>query len=59
MANKALATTFMDGLTVQVEVLSAPSATGLCKVDFNGRTLARHVDRLAPVTEEAKRLIGR
>jgi hypothetical protein len=44
---------------VTVDVLSGPSSTGLCKVVFEGRVLARHVDRLTPVDDEAAKFLGK
>lgn len=56
----ALATTFMDGLTIQVEVLEAPRAsTGLVKCQFHERRVIRHKDLLTPVNQEAAVLLGK
>lgn len=52
---KALASTFhpITGDTVEVEVLSVPSDTGLVKVSLDGKALVRHVDRLSPSNDLA------
>ena len=53
MENKPLATTFNDGETIEVIILSKPSSTGLCKLDYNGRTIVRHINRIYPINQEA------
>lgn len=42
---------------VEAELLSGPGSTGLCKVRVGERVLARHVDRLEPLDEDAKTLL--
>lgn len=45
--------------TVEVEILSGPTSTGLFIVTDGTRKMARHRDRLEPLDEEAKGVIGR
>lgn len=55
---KALARTFIDDThQITVEVLTGPSLTGLCKVAYGDRLIARHIDRLDPITTAAKELL--
>ena len=49
--------TFDDDHMAEAELLSAPGVTGLCKVKIGDRTLARHVDRLEPLDDEARKLL--
>jgi len=60
MANsKAIAETSVDGQVVQVEILTIPSSTGLCKVlCLDGSTIVRHVDRLTPKNVEAENMFA-
>lgn len=52
-----LAKTFYDeNATIEVEIISI-SSTGLCKVQYGDRVLARHKDRLVPMNDEAKELL--
>jgi len=53
----AQAKTFLDGNTVTVDIVGGPFSTGLCKVMFEDKQLARHVDRLTPINEEARKLL--
>lgn len=56
----AKAKTFDDYRTVVVEILAKPSSTGLCKVQMpDGRVVARHKDRLDPLDDDARDLLGR
>ncbi len=56
----ALATTFDgDGETIEVEIISAPNAVGLCKALHNGSKIVRHKDRLSAVNDEARSLLGK
>lgn len=56
---KPMAKTFFDEEQVEVEVLSKPSSTGLCKCKFGEKTFARNVVQLDPMNEEAKKLLGK
>lgn len=51
------AKTFDDDKTVEVEVLTAPSSTGLCKVKVGERQLVRHRNQLEPLDDEARELL--
>jgi len=44
---------------LEVEILSPPSATGLVKVRCEGKVFVRHKNRLDPMDEEAKEILGR
>lgn len=56
----ARAETFQDDETeVEVEILSTPTSTGLCKVRLGEKILVRHRDRLRPLDEEAKRILSK
>ncbi len=44
--------------TITVEILSGPSATGLCKVADANRTYVRHIDRLDPIDDDARELFA-
>jgi hypothetical protein len=53
-----LARTFYDEDTnIEVKIISV-SKTGLCKVQYGKRVLARHKDRLVPLNEAARELLG-
>lgn len=52
-----LAHTFDDDKRIAVAVISM-SPGGLCKVlTFDGRTLARHKDRLDPINSTARKML--
>lgn len=54
------ARTFIDDRnTIEVDVVVGPSSTGLCKVAYGSRILVRHKDRLEPLNEEARRMLGK
>lgn len=53
----ALVQTFQDDTRITAILLSGPSSTGLCKIDYNGKTMVRHVDRLEAINEEAAQLL--
>ena len=48
---------------IQVEVLSAPTKAGLCKVraidNAGSIPVARHVNRLRPLNDAARKLLGK
>ncbi len=44
--------------TIEVEILTGPSSTGLCKVADSTRTYVRHIDRLTPLDDEARELFA-
>jgi len=51
---KALTFGLDEHETVEVEILSGPTSTGLFIVTDGTRKMARHRDRLDPVDEEAR-----
>lgn len=53
------AVTFDDNRQIEVQILSKPSSTGLCKVKHGARTLVRHRTQLSPIDKEAKELLGK
>lgn len=53
------ARTHDDDRIVEVEITSAPNKNKLCKVLAGERTLVRHVDRLEPLEEEARKILGK
>ena len=57
MTATAQALTFLDNKTVTVDIVGGPFSTGLCKVMFGNQFLARHVDRLTPINDEARKLL--
>jgi hypothetical protein len=57
----ALASTFNITVLVTVEVLSGPTATGLCRVcmpEDRRRVFIRHLDYLTPLNDEARKMLG-
>lgn len=55
------AKTFLeDSHEIEVDIVLGPSATtGLCKVAYGSRILVRHRNRLTPMDEEARKLLGK
>lgn len=53
------AKTFDDDRQIEVEIVSGPSSTGLCRVVHGQRALARHVNQLEPLDDEARKLLGK
>ena len=54
----ARAETFLDDKTIEVEIVTDPTVYGLCKVKTKeGKFLARHVDRLEPLDDEARAIV--
>lgn len=51
------AKTFDDDKTVEVEVLTPPTSTGLCKVKVGDRQLVRHRNHLEPLDDETRELL--
>lgn len=48
-----------ENTEIEAEIVSGPSPTGLFIINDGTRKMVRHRDRLAPIDEEAKRLLGR
>jgi hypothetical protein len=55
---KALTFGVDDEGNIEVEILSGPTSTGLFIVTDGKRKMARHRDRLLPLDDEAKGVIG-
>ena len=47
-----------DGEIITVEVKNKPNVNGLVLLNYNGKKLVRHKDRLEPLDEECKKLLG-
>ena len=58
--NKMKAKTFdLEGKIIVVTVRAKPNANGLVLLEYNGKKLVRHVDRLEPIDDECRRLLER
>lgn len=56
--SEAIVRTFLDEEQVEARVTStAPSTTGLIKLEHEGRMFVRHIDRVSPVNEAARALL--
>lgn len=52
-----LASTFHDDERIEVEILSPPSSTGLCKVKNGDKILVRNKVQLTPLNNAAKEML--
>ena len=52
-------TFFADRPEVEVEILGRLGASDMFKVLYGNRALARHRDRLRPLDEEARKVLGK
>ncbi len=48
----------LDGEIIEVQVKAKPNANGLVLLEHNGKRLVRHKDRLEPIDDECKKLLG-
>lgn len=55
--DRALAQTFDDDQRIEVEIISKPSSTGLCKVRCGERTLVRNKVQLQPLNDAAREML--
>jgi len=48
----------LDGEPVTAQLLSSPSAIGVCTIRVRGEDLVRHTSRIEPLDDEARRLLA-